>query len=238
MGKQWMKSCARLAYETIMVIIMSAPRAATMLFVLDVRNACSHIRSRLPEEFQQFMNLAKTIFSAIAAPNNACKRNHFSGIVINASGIAALNACQLLTGKLITTLNFFCWKVMWKSWLPSSILINWRNLLEQWRKFLRGNQIWGSHISLRSRLANCRKERAWTILISMLTHQKWMILRIFWPIQSLPFSTCLSKWTRMVIYLKHFKNWMRSSPQTSPLVLPILLKKTITSQEWPNPNES
>jgi hypothetical protein len=28
--------------------------------------------------------------------------------VINASGIAALNACQLLTGKLITTLNFFC----------------------------------------------------------------------------------------------------------------------------------
>ena len=102
-----MKLLVRLVYETCLITIL-VPTVATMLFVQDVRNACSHINSRSPEEFLQVINLEKTIFTAIAAPNNACKRNHFSGIVINVSGIAALIACQLQTGKLKTTLNFFC----------------------------------------------------------------------------------------------------------------------------------
>ena len=46
---------------------MCVPRAAIMLFVPDVRNACIHTKSRLPEESPKFMNLVKTIFSVIAA---------------------------------------------------------------------------------------------------------------------------------------------------------------------------
>ena len=101
-----MKLLVRLVYETYL-ITMLVPRVATMLFVQDVLNACSHINSRSPEEFLQVINLEKTISFAIDA-TSIWKRIHFSGIVINVSGIAALIACQLQTGKLKTTLNFFC----------------------------------------------------------------------------------------------------------------------------------
>ena len=101
-----MKLLVRLVYETCLITIL-VPRVATMLFVQDVLNACSHINSRSPEEFLQVINLEKTISFAIDA-TLIWKRIHFSGIVINVSGIAALIACQLQTGKLKTTLNFFC----------------------------------------------------------------------------------------------------------------------------------
>jgi hypothetical protein len=64
----------------------------------------------LPEEFQQFMNLVKTIFSAIAATKKLCSWIHFSGIVIYVNGIAVIFACQDPTGNLNTTLLNFFWR--------------------------------------------------------------------------------------------------------------------------------
>jgi hypothetical protein len=108
MLKQIMKLFAKLACKVMLEIIICAQRAAIMLFVLNVRNVCSRIKTKLPEEFLQFMNSVKTIFSAIAATKKLCSWIHFSGTVILASGTAALIACQLPTGNLNTTLNFFC----------------------------------------------------------------------------------------------------------------------------------
>lgn len=174
------------------------------------------------------MNLVKTIFSAIAATKKLCTRIHFSGIVINVSGIAALIACQLQNGKLNTTQNFFCLNKMLKSWFPNSILICLRNLLERspW-----GNQICGSHSKIRSRLKTCRMEWVLTTLTSVKTYQRRIILKTTLPKQSPLCLQCLNKWIKMRNYLKTNRSLIRVCPKTFHLLFWTMRKQTSNSQE-------